>query len=58
MPGGPVKNLPCNAGDVGLILGLWTKIPHALTTEACAPQLKSPCTSNKDSEGCNKDPMC
>ena len=28
--GGPVvKNLPCNAGDVGLIPGLGTKIQHA-----------------------------
>ena len=24
-----VKNLPCNAGDVGLIPGLGTKIPYA-----------------------------
>ena len=24
-----VKNLPCNAGDVGSIPGLGTKIPHA-----------------------------
>ena len=29
-PGGPmVKNLPSNAGDVGLIPGQGTKIPHA-----------------------------
>ena len=29
-PGGPVvKNLLCNAGDVGSITGLATKIPHA-----------------------------
>ena len=55
-PGGPVvKNLPSNAGDVGLIPGRGTKIPHAMgqlnphatTTEpACsrarAPQLESP----------------
>ena len=28
--GGPViKNLPCNAGDVGSIPGRGTKIPHA-----------------------------
>ena len=28
--GGPVvKNLPCNAGDAGLIPGQRTKIPHA-----------------------------
>ena len=30
-PGGPVvKNLPYNAGDVGLIPGQGTKIPHAV----------------------------
>ena len=29
-PGGPVvKNLPYNAGDMGLIPGQGTKIPHA-----------------------------
>ena len=29
-PDGPVvKNLPCNAGDAGLIPGWGTKIPHA-----------------------------
>ena len=29
-PGGPVvKNLPCNAGDGGLIPGRGSKIPHA-----------------------------
>ena len=29
-PGGPVvKNLPCNAGDAGLLPGQRTKIPHA-----------------------------
>ena len=29
--GGPVvKNLPSNAGDVGLISGLGTKIPHTV----------------------------
>ena len=30
-PGGPVvKNPPCNVGDVGLIPGQGTKIPHAV----------------------------
>ena len=29
-PGGPVvKNLSCNAGDLGSVLGSGTKIPHA-----------------------------
>ena len=31
LPGGPVvKNPPSNAGDVGLIPGWGTKIPHAM----------------------------
>ena len=30
-PGGPVvRNLPCNAGDIGSIPGQETKIPHAV----------------------------
>ena len=29
-PDGPVvKNLPCSAGDMGLVLGQGTKIPYA-----------------------------
>ena len=47
-PGGSaVKNLPCNAGDVGSIPGQGTKIPRATTKpphrnyEVCAPQLQS-----------------
>ena len=61
-PGGPVvKNLPCNARDVGLIPGWGTKIPYAVeqlspctaTTEcmcsrAQAPQLESLCATVKD----------
>ena len=43
-PGGPVvKNLPSNAGDVSLIPGQGTKIPHAagqislsISTAECA----------------------
>ena len=36
-PGGPVvKNLPCSAGDSGLITGWGTKIPHA--TGQLSPQ--------------------
>ena len=45
-PGGPgVKNLPCNVGDVGLILGQETKIPYAKMSRgnyALMPQLLSP----------------
>ena len=38
-PGGPViKNLPSNAGDMGLIPGQRTKIPQATTREADMPQ--------------------
>ena len=46
-----VKNPPCNAGGVGLILGGGTKIPHA------EGQL-SPCTPTTKSKHCNKDPEC
>ena len=46
LPGGPeVGNLPVNAGDLGLIPGTETRMPHAMeqlrlqatTTEACMP---------------------
>ena len=57
-PGGPVvKNLiPFNTGDLGLIPGQGTKIPHFLgqlslsttATELCAPQLeRSLCATTK-----------
>ena len=40
-PGGPVvKNLPGNAGDMGVIPGQGMKIPHA--TEACAMRIHVP----------------
>ena len=48
-PGGPgVKNLPSSAGDVGLIPGQGTKIPHAVgqvclsvaTRDVCVLQLE------------------
>ena len=48
-PGGPgAKNLPSNAGDVGLIPGQGTKIPHAVvqvclsvaTRDVCVLQLE------------------
>ena len=54
-PGGPVsKNPPCNAGDVGSISGLGTKIPH--TTEQLSPRvtatevcvLWSPCVTTAE----------
>ena len=41
-PGGPeVKNPPCNAGDMGLIPGRGTKIPHAM-------ELLSPRTTTRE----------
>ena len=43
-PGPVVKNLPSNAGDMGLILGWGTKIPHAVG------QL-SPCTALESLHG-------
>ena len=55
-PGGPViKNLPSNAGDVGLIPGFGTKIPHAAkqlspgtaTTEPKHHNERSPCAAMK-----------
>ena len=60
-PGGPVvKNSPCNAGDVGLIPGWGTKIPHMgeqLSLHpnywACAPQVESLCATVKDPTCCN-----
>ena len=53
-PGSPaVKNLSCNAGNMGSIPGQWTKIPHLRTNKpehcnhwAHAPQLDSPCVTN------------
>ena len=63
-----VKNPPCSAGDVGLITGQETKVPHAseklsqsphattkaLPSEALAPQLASPGTATKDAHGAVK----
>ena len=45
-----VKNLPSNAGDIGLIPGWGTKIPHTMG------QL-SLCAETKDLECCSYDPM-
>ena len=44
--GGPmVKNLPCNAGDVGSIPGQGTKIPQAAEQLSLAPELLIPHTT-------------
>ena len=58
LSGPEVKNLPCNAGDVGLILGGGTKIPHATgqlnprtpSTES-ASHKESQCSAAKDPTG-------
>ena len=51
-PGGPVvKNLPCNAEDVGSVSGWRTKIPHA-------SEELSPHTATRESVGQNEDPEC
>ena len=48
-PGGPlVTNLPCNAGDVGLIPAFGTKIPHAMEQLNQCPQLESPCATTSE----------
>ena len=67
LPGGPVaKHPPANAGDLGLIPGLGTKIPHVMrqlspcaTTESSCPslQLEKAHTQQKKSQvHCNEDP--
>ena len=45
------ENLPCNAGDSGLIPGQGSKI--SLATDELSPH-----TTTKESMGCTKDPMC
>ena len=45
---GPVvKNLPSNAGDVGSIPGLGTKIPHAVGQLSPSTQMKMECSHRK-----------
>ena len=52
-PGGPVvKNLPCNAGDMGSIPGRGPKIPHAMG------QLSRRATTRDKPTHHNKDPAC
>ena len=55
-PGSPVvKNLPCNAGDMGSSPGWGTgishaseQLSHALQALSRASHLESPCTKKKD----------
>ena len=50
-PGGPVvKNLPCSAGDSGLITGWGTKIPHA--TGQLSPQATTTDPACRNWRGC------
>ena len=66
-PGGPeVKNLPCNADDVGFIPGWGTKIshtsdqlsPHIETTETQVSQLESLWISHERAHVHNEDLVC
>ena len=51
-PGGPVvKNLPRNAGDLGLIPGQGTKSSHAVE------QLSLHATATEKPSQCSKDPV-
>ena len=42
-----VKNLSCNAGDMGSILGRGTKIPMPWGNQVHVPQLESLCAEAK-----------
>ena len=49
-----VKNLPCNAGDVGSIPNQGTKIPHAVEqlsprATITEPRCLSPCATTRES---------
>jgi len=48
LPSGPgVKNPPCNAGDVGVIPGQGTKIPHATGQLSLSAATTEPKSQNK-----------
>ena len=49
--GSVVKRLPCHAGDVRLIPGRGTKIPHS-------EGRLSPRAAVKDPTWCNEEPVC
>ena len=60
--GPAIKNLPCNAGDLGLILGWGTEIAQA---RASKPTFQRPRTTIRDSVGqkgrsgmSKEDPAC
>ena len=54
-PSGPmIKNPPCNAGDVGSIPGLGTKMPHAMgQLSPCAVTTELTATTRQAMQ-CNK----
>ena len=53
---GPVvKNLPSNAGDVGSIPGLGTKIPHAVGQLSPSTQMKTECSHGKKKKNRKKE---
>ena len=55
-PGGPVvKNLPCKAGDRGLIPGGGTRIPHAVEQLSPCPATREVSTLPRKPEHRNKD---
>ena len=44
-----VKNLPCNEGDVGLIPGWGTKIPHAMEQPSLSTATSEPMSHSRES---------
>ena len=57
-PGGPgVKNLPSNAGDVGLILRWGIKILYVSEQKPLYCNQRNPTHCNKDTAWCNEDPV-
>ena len=53
-----VKNLLCNAGDMGLIHGWGTKILHATEQLSLHASIESPHAETEDPPESNKDPKC
>ena len=52
--GGPaVKNLPCSAGDAGLIPGQGTKVPHAVEQLGSRTGTIEPTCHNEDPMRCS-----
>ena len=45
-----VKNLPLNVGDMGLILGLGTKIPHATGQRSLCAAITEPTQATTETQ--------